>query len=202
MFPRFKPVEYVRDGGPFSAPDNAHDYPLQLAGGLGIPGVLMYYGIFIWAGVRSFRTVFRRSNDPGRIVVGTFWAASAGYLVQLLFGISVTGTAFLLWIALALILVPTARSVEVRARKWGTVFAAVIVVIAAGGFAYQGTFLLADNAYSHAQYAASSAESTAGALRAAKLNPFQPAIPKCRWLGLPRRNACLSAGRRPGAAER
>ena len=64
VFPRFKPVEYVRDAGGGSVADNAHNYPLQLASGVGIPGMVMMYGIFVWAGVRSFKTVFGRSCDP------------------------------------------------------------------------------------------------------------------------------------------
>jgi len=174
VFPKFKPVEYVRDGGGSSVADNVHDYPLQLASGIGIPGVLMFYGIFVWAGVRSFRTVFRRSSDPTRIILGAFWAAAAGYLVQLFFGISVTGTTFLLWIALALVLVPTARSIEVRAPRWGTVAAAAVLAVAALGVGYQGVFLLADNAYLHAQTAPSLSDRTAEALRAVKLNPLNP----------------------------
>jgi O-antigen ligase len=172
IFFKFKPVEYVRDAGGSSGADNAHDYPLQLASGIGIPGALMFYGIFAWAGVRSCRTVFRRSADHKRIVLGAFWAASAGYLVQLFFGISVTGAMFLLWIALALVLAPTARSIEVRAHRWGTTVAALIIAVAALVIGYQGVILGADNAYLRAQTAPSPASRTAEALRAARLNPF------------------------------
>jgi len=172
VFPKFKPVEYVRDAGGASVADNVHDYPLQLASGIGIPGALMFYGIFAWAGVRSFRTVFRRSSDPTRIIFGAFWAAAAGYLVQLLFGLSVTGAAFLLWVALAVVLAPTARLVEVRAPRWGTVAGLVVLAVVALGVGYQGVFILADNAYLRAQTAPSLTERTAGALRAVKLNPL------------------------------
>lgn len=171
VFPKFKPVEYVRDAGGLSVADNVHDYPLQLASGIGIPGALMFYGIFVWAGVRSFRTVFRRSSDPARIILGAFWAAAVGYLVQLLFGISVTGSAFLLWMALALVLVPTARLVDVRAPRWGTVAGVVVVAAAVLGVAYQGVVIMADNAFLHAQIAPSLTARTAHALRAVKLNP-------------------------------
>ena len=172
VFPKFKPVEYVRDAGGASVADNVHDYPLQLASGIGIPGALMFYGIFVWAGVRSFGTVFRRSSDPTRIILGAFWAAAAGYLVQLLFGLSVTGAAFLLWIALAVVLVPTARLVEVRAPRWGTLAGLVVLAVVALGVGYQGVYILADNAYLRAQTAPSLPERTAGALRAVKLNPL------------------------------
>ena len=175
VFPTFKPVEYVRDAGGSSVADNVHDYPLQLAAGIGIPGMLLFYGIFVWAGVRSFSTVFRRSSDPTRLILGAFWAAAVGYLVQLLFGISVTGNTFLLWIALAVVLVPTARGVEVKALRWGTAAGVIVLAVAALGIGYQGVFLLADKAYLHAQTAPSLSDRTAEAVRAVKLNSLNPA---------------------------
>ena len=174
VFTKFKPVEYVRIKGGSSGADNAHDYLLQLASGTGIPGALMFCGIFAWAGVRSFATVFKRSGDPTRIILAAFWAGSAGYLVHLLFGISVTGATFLLWIALALVLVPTARLVQVKAARWGTVAAVVVIALVGLGIAYQGVYLAADGAYMRAKTASSPAERTAGALRAAELNPLNP----------------------------
>jgi O-antigen ligase len=174
VFFKFKPVEFVRDAGGSAGADNAHNYPLHLASGIGIPGALMFYGIFVWAGVRSFGTVFRRSSDPTRIILGAFWAAPVGYFVQLFFGISVTGVTFLLWIALALLLAPTARSVVVRASRWGTATAAVVLALAAVGIGYQGVFLLADHAYLGAQTAPNLTARTAEALRAVKLNPLDP----------------------------
>ena len=62
VFPKFKPVAYVEHAGYNGRADNAHDYPLQLAAGLGIPGMAMLYGIFLWAAVRSWRTVFGRAR--------------------------------------------------------------------------------------------------------------------------------------------
>ncbi len=153
VFPKFKPVEYVRDAGSLSVADNAHNYPLQLATGIGVPGMLLFYGVVVWAGVRSFRTVFARSGDPARLLVGAFWAAAVGYLVQLFFGVSVTGTTFLLWIALAVALAPTARLVEVRAPRWGTVGAVVVTAVCFVGVVYSGVVLAADNVYMQSQLA-------------------------------------------------
>jgi putative inorganic carbon (HCO3(-)) transporter len=172
VFPKFKPVEYVRDAGGTSVADNAHNYPLQLAAGVGIPGMLMMYGIFVWAGVRSFGTVFKRTDDPTRIVLGAFWAAAAGYLVQLLFGLSVTGTTFLLWAALGVVLAPTARIVDVRAPKWGTAAAAVILALAALGVGYQFLPLAADKAYLGSRASSVGVDRTEAARRAVRLNPF------------------------------
>ncbi|MCX6363575.1 MAG: O-antigen ligase family protein [Actinobacteria bacterium] len=172
VFPKFKPVEYVRDAGGASVADNAHNYPLQLATGVGIPGMLMMYGIFVWAGVRSFGTVFGRTDDPTRIVLGAFWAAAAGYLVQLLFGVSVTGNTFLLWAALGVVHAPTARVVEVKAPKWGTAAAVVILALAALGIVYQVLPVSADAAYLTANAAPSAAARVEAARRAVKLNPL------------------------------
>lgn len=178
VFPKFKPVDYVRDAGGLSVADNAHDYPLQLASGIGVPGMLLFYAIFVWAGVRSFATVFRRVDDPARILVGVFWAASVGYLVQLFFGVSVTGVTFLLWIALALALAPTARIFEVRAPRWGLVAAVVVVAVCAVGVAYQGVVLAADHAYMKSQSAPTLPERTAAAQSAVRLNPYNQTY---RW---------------------
>ena len=78
VFPSYKPVEYVEAAGYLSVADNVHNYPLQLATGIGIPGVLLMYGVFGWAAVRSFGTVFNKTDDTKRILVGAFWAACGG----------------------------------------------------------------------------------------------------------------------------
>jgi O-antigen ligase len=174
VFTKYKSVEYVQIKGGSSGADNAHDYLLQLASGTGIPGALIFCGIFVWAGIRSFKTIFKRSDQPIYLILAAFWAASAGYLVHLLFGISVTGVTFLLWIGLALVLVPSARVLNVKAFKWGTVVALVVIVLAAAGIIYQGVYLAADRAYQQSQTAGTLSERTAGAVQAARLIPLNP----------------------------
>jgi O-antigen ligase len=174
MFTKYKSLEYVRAKGGTSSADNAHDYLLNLAAGIGIPGALMFCGIFVWAGVRSFGTVFKRSDEPVRIILAAFWAASVGYLVHLLLGISLPGITFILWMALAVVLVPTARHAEVKAFKWGTWAAAVVVALAVLGIGGQGVLLAADNAYWRAQVAPTRTERVAAAQQAVRLNPLNP----------------------------
>jgi O-antigen ligase len=171
VFPRFKPVEYVRDAGGTSVADNAHNYPLQLATGIGILGMLLMYGIFIWAGVRSFSSVFRRNAASSGVLVGAFWPAAAGHLLHLMFGVPVAGNTFLLWIALAIVLGPTGRWVEVRKPKWGFPVAGVVALAALVAVGSQFVPLAADHAYMQA--ASSSGTGRAEALtRAVRLNPF------------------------------
>jgi O-antigen ligase len=171
VFPKFKPLTYVRDAGGFSVADNAHDYPLQLATGIGVAGMLMFYAVVVWAGVRSFRTVFARSG-PSRIVLGAFWAAALGYLVMLFFGLSVTGTTFLLWATLGMALAPTSRLVSVRAPAWGRAVPIAILCAVALGIGYQFVFIAADNAYLNAQYLSDPVARTNAALKAVRLQPL------------------------------
>lgn len=128
VFPRYKPVEYVADAGYLSVADNVHNYPLQITAALGVPGFLLLYGTFAAAAWFSAPLIFRRHEGNDRLVLAGFWAAAAGYLAHLMFGISVTGSSFLLWVAMAIVLSPLARTVEIKAPKWG-MWAALIVVI-------------------------------------------------------------------------
>jgi O-antigen ligase len=172
VFPKYKPVEYVKDAGYLSVADNVHDYPLQLAAGIGIIGMLLMYGVFAWAAIRSAPAVFKKTDDAKRILLGAFWAACAGYLVQLMFGLSVTGNTFLLWTAMAVVLAPTASIIEFKAPSWGLAASAVILIAVGLGVGYQFVIIQADNAYLNARIALRGAERTASAMRAVKLNPF------------------------------
>lgn len=172
VFHRFKTAEYVRIKGGSSGADNAHNYLLHLASGVGFPGLLLFAAVFVWAAVRSFTTIFKRSDDPFRLMLGAFWAASAGYLIHLFFGLSLPGTSFLVWTALAIVLVPTARSIGVKVARWGTVAGVAVIVIVAAGVAYQGVVLAADHSYSKSQTASLAGERTQEALRATELNPL------------------------------
>lgn len=173
VFPKFKPIEYVRDAGGGSVADNAHNYPLQIATTLGIPGLLLLYGIFVWAGIRSFRTVFRRGDDSSRLLVGAFWAAAAGHLFHLMFAVPEIGGVFLVWVALGVVLAPTAKTVEVKKRGWGTTVAVVVAVLAAAGIGYQGVPLAADHAYLVADTSAQGPARAEKLSEAVKLNPFE-----------------------------
>jgi len=172
VFPQYKPEQYVADAGYLSVADNVHNYPLQLATGIGIPGVLLMYGVFAWAAIRSFPTVFGKSEDTNRIVIGAFWAASAGYLLQLMTGLSVTGNTFLLWAAMAVVLAPTASVIQVGVPKWGNIAAGVMLFLIAVGIGTQFVIMAADRAYLAARIATSGAERTATARKAVRINPF------------------------------
>lgn len=172
VFPKYKPIEYVADAGYLSVADNVHNYPLQLASGIGIPGVLLLYGIFGWAAWRSAPIVFNREGGQHRMILAAFWTACAAYIVHLFFGLSVTGSSFLLWASMAVVLAPTATAVEVRPRYWGVFAASAVLLLAAAGIVYQFVFISADRAYLMARVASQGAQRTAYAEKAVRLNPW------------------------------
>lgn len=172
LFPKYKPIEYVKDAGYLSVADNVHNYPLQLASGIGVPGVLMFFGIFGWAAWRSAPLVFGRDKGGTRMVLAGFWVACAAYLVHLLFGLSVTGSSLLLWISMGAVLAPTAVAIDVKAPRWGIAAGAVVLALVAAGIGYHVVYLQADNAYLMARIGSQGSERIDHAKRAVRLNPF------------------------------
>jgi putative inorganic carbon (HCO3(-)) transporter len=173
VFPRYKPPEYVADAGYLSVADNVHNYPLQVTSALGIPGFLILYGTFAAAAWFSAPLVFAKREGPDRLVLGGFWAACVGYLTGLTFGLSVTGSTFLLWVCMALVLAPLARVIVVkRPGTWGVIAAAVSLVVCAALIAGSTVYITADNHYLKARVFARGENRVAEARRAIELNPY------------------------------
>jgi putative inorganic carbon (HCO3(-)) transporter len=172
VFPTYKPRAYTKDAGYLSVADNVHDYPLQLAAGIGVVGVALLYSIFAWAAIRSAKVIWAKSNDMNRLVLGGFWCAAAAYLVQLMFGLSVTGNSFLLWIAIGAVLAPTATVVEFKAPEWGLAAASVLLVLAGLGLSYQFVLMYADYQYLLANVGLQGQAKTQAAILAENINPF------------------------------
>ncbi len=172
IYPRYKQFDYVADAGYLSVADNVHNYPLQLMAGIGIPGAALLYGVFGWAAVRSFPVVFNREGGSNRMILAGVWTACAAYIVHLLFGLSVTGTSFLLWACMAVVLAPTAVSHEFKAPKWGIPVAVGLVALSLLGIGYQVVYMRADNYYLKARIATQGAQRTEFAQKAVNLNPY------------------------------
>ncbi len=176
VFPRFKPAAYVAAAGYLSVADNVHNYPLQLASALGIPGVLLLYALFVWVLVISFGRAFAtKGPESGNIVYSGLWAAVVGYIVHLFFGLSVTGTTVLLWLVFGLLLAPGARTVEFRGVESAArgLVAGLAVALASVLFIGNAVYLYADHYYLLARLgSADPAVRVENAQRAVALNPF------------------------------
>ncbi len=173
VFPHTKPLTYTRDAGYLSVADNVHNYPLQLAAGIGLVGAFLLYGLFGWILFLGAPSAFRRDRGAAGLIVTGFWAAAVGYIVHLMFGLSVTGSSVFLWLSLAMVVAPTARVVEIAAPKWGMAAAFAMTVVVSAASVYNIAYIVADNDYLHAQFNTSSGGSTLASIQSAiRLNPF------------------------------
>jgi len=173
VFPHTKPLAYTRDAGYLSVADNVHNYPLQLAAGIGVVGFLLLYGFFGWALYLGFPNAFSKGKGIERLIVTGFWAAALGYIVHLMFGLSVTGSSVFLWLSLGMILAPTARTVEVSPKAWGTVVALSIIAVVTAASVYNVAYIVADNYYLKGQFRMDANSDPVAAIKTAiALNPY------------------------------
>jgi hypothetical protein len=173
VFPQHKTVEYVRLTD--NVADSPHNYPLQLAFGGGVLAALLFYATLAWTAVRSAQLVFGRTEDSNRIVYGSFWAACAGYVANLMFGLSLPGVTFLLWMSMAILLAPTTASVSIRAPRWGEAAAVGLALACAVGVILQVPVVRADRAYLQASRADADSAAPEAAAEAVRLNPLNHA---------------------------
>jgi len=171
-FGPYRTVEYVAHNGVMVTADNAHNYVLQLATTIGVPGALLVYGIFVaalWSGGRG--TFTGRQGTADGLLRGGFLAASVGFLVYLVFGLSVVSSTSILWLTVAILVAPKARERVVPRPAWGAWVAWPAVAVLCAFFVGSVLFLEAD--YYYLQSRKSGVENIAvSAKKAAQLNPF------------------------------
>ncbi len=172
VFPRFKPAAYVRDAGYQSVADNSHNYVLQSAVGLGVPGMLLLYGLFASVLVTALPSVLDRDQAEVALLRGGFWAACVGYLVHLLFGISVSGSSTLLWISLGVLAAPGAVEAVRAAPAWGRWARYPAVALAGLGLAAALSLFAADHYYLVSQASVGTDAQVPAAERAIALDPL------------------------------
>jgi putative inorganic carbon (HCO3(-)) transporter len=172
VFPKYKPLAYVKDAGYLSVADNVHNYPLQLMAGIGIIGFLILYGLFGFALWISAPTAFARGKGTDRLVVAGFWAAAIGYILCLMTGLSVTGSTIFLWLSLAIIVSPTATETEHAAPSWGAIVGTLTLAALALAFIGNTVFIVADNFFLRGQFPATGEDPIALTKTAIALNPY------------------------------
>jgi len=172
VFPLYKPVAYVKDAGYLSVADNVHDYPLQLMAGIGIIGFLLLYGLFGWAFWIAAPNAFQRGKGTDRLVLAGFFAASIGYITHLMTGLSVTGSTVFLWLALAIIVSPTATEHEFKPPSFGPAIGMVLIAICAVASIGNVVFLSADSYFLRGQFPATGEDPIALTKTAIALNPY------------------------------
>lgn len=172
VFPKYKPLAYVKDAGYLSVADNVHDYPLQLMAGIGLIGFLLLYGIFGFALWLGAPTAFARGKGTDRLVVAGFWAAAIGYITHLMTGLSVTGSTVFLWMALAIIVSPTATEREHTVKAWGRPVGIALALVLAAAWIGNVTFVVADNYFLRGQFPSATEDAPTLLKTAIALNPY------------------------------
>ena len=171
-FGPYRTVEYVAHNGFATTADNAHNYILQLATTLGVPGAVLAYGIFfaaLWSGGRGMLT--RGGGTGDGLLRGGFMAASVGFLVYLVFGLSVVSSTSILWLTVAIMVAPQARERVVPRPAWGAWVAWPAVAVLCAFFV--GSVLLLEADHYYLQSNTSGAENVeANTRKASRLNPF------------------------------
>lgn len=107
---RYETLKYTKMTGGMTVADNAHDYVIQLASGVGIPAtliLLVFFAVVIFLGAK--RTL--KLPEDERFVHAGLTTAVLGYCVHLLFGISISGSTSVFWILLGA-LVATSASIH------------------------------------------------------------------------------------------
>ena len=165
VFRRFEPASYNQHAGYRSVADNVHNFPLQLAAGIGAVGMLAFYAIMIWVIAPAVKLCMAPSDEHKgeRMIFIGMVAAVVAYNVHLLFGLSLPGASFLLWILLGVLVVPRTKSAVVDPVPWATGAGVAAVVIALIPAFFATRFIAADHYYYLAQAYGSNASSSANA---------------------------------------
>ncbi len=171
VFPQFRSVELTRSLGHLDLVDNAHNYLLQMALGIGLVGVVLLVVFLGYVAWRSARTVFGVERSSAQLLLAGFWAGCAAYLVYLMAGLSVPSTTFWLWIGLGVLAASSAESRQLDASVVLKTAATIVSVLAVVVLVLVGRLLSADYAYLAAKNLPVSDARFVFAERAVRLNP-------------------------------
>ena len=121
IFRHFAPPEYAQAAGFRSVADNAHNFPLQMATGIGIVGLVLFYALLFWVAFIAIRYCLKKddSDKSTKILMIGILSACIAYCIHLFFGLSLPGATFILWILMALLLIPTAKTVQISDKITG-----------------------------------------------------------------------------------
>jgi len=100
---RFETLKYVQIGQGRTVADNAHNYIVQLAAGIGVPATVIFVLFFLAIIFIAIRYTWKMRGDEKLIHVA-FISAAVGYFVHLLFGVSVSGSTGIFWLIISALL--------------------------------------------------------------------------------------------------
>lgn len=113
---RYETLEYVKMNAGRTVADNAHNYPVQLAAGVGVPAALLLFAFFTVVIVISSRRAFKMQGDE-RLVYAGIIASTIGYLVHLVFGVSISGSTGVFWVLIGALAATTLTVSVIKVNK-------------------------------------------------------------------------------------
>ena len=131
IFRHFAPPEYAQAAGFRSVADNVHNFPLQLATGIGIVGAVLFYALLFWIAFLAIRNCLKVTDKakPARILFIGITCACIAYCTHLFFGLSLPGATFILWILMAVLLVPHAKTFKLEKTSTKTALMMPVAIL-------------------------------------------------------------------------
>ncbi len=194
-FHRFRGDRLARLAGATGTVDNAHDWPLQLAITVGLPGAALVLAVPIVALVMSARHAFKRDGGPGRLVLAGFWAAVLAFLGYSLYGIATPGAAMFVWLSAGILIAPRASSRLLSLPSWRKAAAIAVTALCVAGALAGIVPLMGDAAFRNGIVDPSATARLTDFRRAIALNPVNGAY-RARLVG--DLTAEMEAARAPG----
>ena len=149
IFRHFAPPEYAQAAGFRSVADNVHNFPLQLATGIGVVGAVLFYALLFWIAFLAIRNCLKVTDraKPARILFIGIACACIAYCAHLFFGLSLPGATFILWILMGVLLVPHAKTFSMPKINWMPVVAVVLSIMLFAPVTFATRLAAADRAY-------------------------------------------------------
>jgi len=195
VFRGFQHEGYNQDAGYRSVADNAHNYPLQVAAGIGVIGAVLLHILQFWIiglaarycwtmpsddsaiqkskrGKEERQQAYKRALSSRMCYVGVL-AAVVTYIIHLSFGLSLPGATFLLWIGFGILLVPPAQTREVQplARAQALACCGALIAFGCAISIWASTLLWADHLHIQSQAAQSYDRALTLSKQSTKLSP-------------------------------
>lgn len=169
-----RPEGYVEVYGPRSTNNNAHNWVLQYAATLGVPGALLL-SLALVAGILRSRPVVGGEGTRAETVLRTaIWLGVVGHAVQMMFNVATPASAVPFWLLMGVICAPRARRVIVRGFSTtcavGASAALLVLAVVGSGLAIaaDATFMASRTAF----HANDGTRALNLAERAFRLNPL------------------------------
>ena len=178
----YRPVAEALSRGLWRTADAAHNVPLQLFAGGGVPLAVSYVAFVGLTGVMLVRAL-RRSHGPDRLMVGAVGGAWVAYQVQSLVSIDTAPLAVVHWILAGLLAAAATRptvGVHRPHQRWGQLEAVATTLVVGAVAVTMITPLRADVAARRALRLSAQgrhADAEASFERALRLDPWEPFYP-------------------------